>query len=441
MISEFEKNCIDGKGKIVPYKIVESLVGTANFANSCGHLFHYDEKDGAWIDITYDVPNKAIHQYIPKEYQFQVDSIMIRRIVNDLIANPMIFKEFHDDPEVLNIENGILDLKTMGLKDHSRDYGFRYIRRFSFDKDHQINYASSFCRYICSSLGCHDVECNEVVQLMEMIGYVLSEQRDAEQAFYLLGDSNVGKSLILRLVELAFDPREVSSIGLHELGSPFRFTELARSKINILHEMKPVCIKCVDALKKVVSSEPVIAEEKGKRPVRLQPRTVLVSATNIMPQFDAAEINNSLTNRMTVLRFMGKISEEDVDRELFGKLKNEKDIIFSVALRFLGTLRANSMRFTLPEKTDVFMKAFAKSLNSIQSFVNECCELYPEGKVFSKNLYETYVSFARENMLFVHTASTFGGIIRLQPGVENKKIRIAEKSLQGYLGIGIKVKS
>lgn len=436
-INEFQKT-LNEKDQIVHYKLLDYLISTQNFANYAGCLYHYDEATGAWCDITNDAPNMAIHSYIPQEYQTRIDAIRMKRIVADLINCAMIALEFENHNNFLNVENGVLNLTSLQVNDHNRRLGFKYMRRFKYSIGADIKKAPAFCTYLLSSLGCDSIESEEVEEVLQMIGYVVSDMRNAEKSVYLVGESNVGKSLLLKLLELAFDENEISSVGLHELGSPFRFAALANSYMNSQHELKPVRIKCVDQLKKVVSCEPVIAEKKGKMPIRISPRTVLVSATNNMPLFEATELNNSLVNRMLVIRFLGKISQTQINRKLFDQLKAEKDIIFSVAINYLQTLIRNRMVFTMPESTKIFMDAYARSLNSVSLFVEERCELETDNKVFSKDIYRCYVDFTRENMLYTHSFLSFGAVIRSLTGVENKKIRIGNRLLQGYDGIGLK---
>lgn len=431
--------CLDEKGKIIHYQLLEYLIRTENFANTRERLFHYDgDSTGAWFDITDDVPNLAIHRYIPEVYQTRVDALTVKRIIADLIACAKIGRKFEDHPNLLNVENCVIDLTKKTVNAHDRKYGFCYVRRFKYYDDSDIKKASAFCQYITSSLGCEDMDSPNVKQIIEVMGYVVSAKRNADVAIYLLGDSNVGKSQWLNLLESVFDSNEVSSVGLHELGSVFRFATLAYSKVNILHEIKPVCIKSVDVLKKVVSCEPVLAEEKGKKPRRIIPKTVLVSATNNMPFFATTELNNSLVNRMLVIRFMGTIARNQINRNLFQQLTTEKDLIFSVAIDHLRLLIQNNMLFTVPIATQVFMEAYSKSLNSVKIFIEECSEVQSGQKVFSKNFYESYVRFTRENMLYTHSFLSFGSVIRSLQGVENKKIRIGNKSFQGYEGIGLK---
>ena len=434
----FYDSCVDTKGRLVYPKLVEYLIATNNFMNCGGRLYHFNEKYGYWLDITNEVPSLSIRRYIPEAWQALLEASRIKKIVADLMDSAVIVGELKPLPGFINFLNGVLDLATMKLLEHSRDYGFSYVNRCDYLPEAKLEDATVACQYFRTSLGVETVDSEEVQQVLEMLGYAISELRLGEKAFLLLGESNCGKSVLLKLLEGIYAPGDISNVGLHEMDSPFRFATLANSRINLLHEVKPVRIICVDEFKRVVSCEDVIAEEKGKKPRRVQTRAVLVSAANTMPDFAGVELNNSLTNRLAVIRFLGIVLPENVNRNLLEELRTEKDIIFSVAVKTLPELMKNQFRFTVPASTSEFMGAYARSLNSVALFVVECCEVVAGAKVFSRTLYSAYGEFAKNNVLYLHSEHEFGMQVRSLRNVVNKKIRIGKISLQGYEGIGLK---
>ncbi len=434
----FYDSCVDAKGRLVYSKLVEYLIATNNFMNCGGRLYHFNEQYGYWRDITNEVPSLSIRRYIPEEWQALLEASRIKKIVADLIDSAVIVGALKSLPGYINFLNGVLELATMKLLEHSREYGFSYVNRCNYLPDAKLEDATVACQYFRTSLGVETVDSEEVQQILEMFGYAISELRNGEKAFILLGESNSGKSVALRSLEKIYSPDEISNVGLHEMDSPFRFATLANSRINLLHEVKPVQITCVDNFKRVVSCEDVIAEEKGKRPRRVQTRAVLVSAANTMPDFAGVELNNSLINRLAVIRFLGVISPENVNRNLLEELRAEQDIIFSVAVKTLPDLIKNQFRFTVPASTAEFMGAYARSLNSVALFIAECCEVVAGAKVFSRTLYDAYSVFVKNNALCLQSEHDVGMQIRSLRGVVNKKIRIGKTNLQGYEGMGLK---
>jgi|GEM_PF-3157891 len=440
-IADFAVVCLDEKNRIIYHKLLDCLIKTKNFMNCDGFLYHYSDELGSWYNITNAVPNVAIRSYIPPEYQTLLDASRIKKIVADLIDSAEIVGTFKKNEGLINVKNGVINLKTLQLIEHSREFGFNYVNNFNYQSDAKITDATSFCSYILSSIGCESMDSEEALQVLEVIGYVVSELRSAEKAIIALGESNTGKSVFLKILEMVFQADEISSVGLHELNSPFRFSALAYSRINLLHEVKPVRIKCVDEFKKIVSCEDIIAEDKGQRPRRVRPRTVWVSAANSMPDFAGMELNNSIVNRLLVIRFLGAVEPDKINRNLLDELAQEIDIIFSVGVKALPALMNKGYLFTIPASTICFMEAYARSLNSVSLFITECCEINGGEKVFSKTLYNAYVDFVKKNMLYKNSDYTFGMQVRSLKGVENKKIRIGKVNLQGYEGIGLKIQS
>ena len=429
--------CLDGKNQIVYPLLLKYLLDTKMFITSGDFLYHYDERFGYWENIGFNRGKFIIRQYIPHEYQTAISSFKVKKIVEDLISFSTIFYKIKDNTNLLNVKNGVIDLEKKEILEHNPEYYFDYVNDFNYIKDAKISDAKVFCKYIETSVGCSANNSPELKQILEMLGYVISNIRCAEKAFFILGESNTGKSILLKLLEKVFHERDISCVGLHELGSTFRFASLSYSRINLLHELKPVAIKCVDEFKKVVSSEDIICEEKGKNPKRIKPKTVFVTATNAMPNFLGMELNSSIINRMQLIRFSGSISKDEINRNLLLELEAEKDIIFSVAVDELIELKTNNYNFTVPEHIISYMKAYSESLNSIDLFIRDCCAIESNRKIFSKDLYDFYLKFVNDNGLNKHSIHDFGLQVRSIKGVINKKIRINEKSLQGYEGIGI----
>ena len=435
----FKRMCLDLNGKIIYHNLLDYFIQTKMFIESNGNLHHYNQESGYWQRLTGMPPNLSIRSYIPNEYQTIIGLNQMKKIILDIVDSGKVSKEFNnkDNTNLMNVQNGVIDLEKKELLEHNPEYYFDYVNDFNYIKDAKISDAKVFCKYIKTSVGCSVNNSPELKQILEMLGYVISNIRCAEKAFFILGESNTGKSILLKLLEKVFHERDISCVGLHELGSTFRFASLGYSRINLLHELKPVAIKCVDEFKKVVSSEDIICEEKGKNPKRIKPKTVFVTATNAMPNFLGMELNSSIINRMQLIRFSGSISKDEINRNLLLELEAEKDIIFSVAVDELIELKTNNYNFTVPEHIISYMKAYSESLNSIDLFIRDCCAIESNRKIFSKDLYDCYLKFVNDNALNKHSIHDFGLQVRSIKGVINKKIRINEKSLQGYEGIGI----
>lgn len=437
-MTDFSARCVDEKNRIIHHELLQYLIETGCFMNEDGQLYFANEALGCWENITNSVPNIAIRSFIPVRYQTMIDARRSSRIVADLIDSMAITGSRIRNTGLINTKNGVVDLNTLKLLPHDKKYGFDYVNHFNFIEDARIEAAPHFCEYALSSLGCDSIHDQAFHQLMEVLGYAISDNRSAGKAIILLGPSDVGKSVVLHLLERVIDASEISSIGLHELDSNFRFSMLARSRINLLHELKPVLIKCVDNFKKVVSCEAVVAEDKGKDPQRIQPRSILVSAANTMPDFLGMELNDSLVNRLLVVRYLGGVEPDKVKRNLLDLLVVEIDVIFSVAIKHLQKLIDNNCQFSVPPATREFMGAYARSMNSVALFLEECCAIEDDGKVFSTVLYDRYVNFVQKNGLHKHSPHQFGMQVRSVKGVTNKKIRIGVESLQGYEGIRLK---
>ena len=429
------------KGKINFPELRRRIIGSKNFRNSEGKLFHYNTSMGFWEDVTRQSPSIAIRQYVPFECQGLLRAKDTAGITADLLDSIEIHRTFADENSLLiNVENGIIDCGKMGrpiLVTHNQDSDFRYCSRFNYIEEATLEKAAIFSEFLRSSLGCSSLDGPEVTQVLEMIGYVVSNARTAKKAFVLLGEGNTGKSTLLRFILSAFSGEEVSTVGLHELDKGFRLATLADSRINAVHEVKPVPIKCVDVFKTVVASEEILAEPKNKNPKRVKPRTVIVVAANTMPNFIGMELNNSIANRLNVIRFLGKPEESVLNPELIERLIAEKDIVFSSAIQAFVELRKKNWEFAIPQSTKKYMEACMNSWNSVQCFLEERCQYGTKMRVSARALYTEYSQYCEENQLIPHKSEVFSGVVRGVCSIEYKKIRFEDATLWGYLGIGM----
>ena len=433
--NDFHQSCLDEKGNLILSGLVQYLIDTNHFASSKGRLRHYDDHLGCWMDVTDENPNMAIHDYIADDCKRLVNARVMKHVVHDLIASPELVIKLNDDSYKLNVLNGIVDLKTGKLHPHDKKHGFSYCRKFSYDENASPDHIPHFTKYLKTSIGCK-VGDDTYTEVMEVLGYAVSNLRNAKKAMFLYGESNTGKSQLLRLVESTFDDAEISSIGIHDLGTRFKAAELIAGHVNILDEISPDPIPCVSEFKSIVSCEPLTTEEKGKPFKREVPHTVLISATNQLPTFNVMEVNESLMNRILLIVYRGKIDEKDMDRNLASSLIAEKDAIFSLAVSHLPALIKRNMAFVIPKDAKLLLDNHAKEANSVKTFVEEECEM--QGKVFSKTLYEAYQKHCKRNMYHEQPSARFLDMIRMLPGVTNKKIRIETQSLRGYTGISLK---
>lgn len=183
--------------------------------------------------------------------------------------------------------------------------------------------------------------------IWEMIGYIISADMSAKKFFILKGESDTGKSLMIRILRSLFRQDTTERvIPLHLLGERFALGGLAGVRLVTDGDYAGAYLSAasVAAIKSITGGDSVRAEMKGQDAVTINPCSKLVVASNFVP---VSSIDDPAFNkRRLVIPFNNVIPEDEQDPELFDKIREELPSIAGTALRYLVRLRDNWFKFT-----------------------------------------------------------------------------------------------
>lgn len=347
----------------------------------------------------------------------------------------------------LNLENGVLDLRTLCLltgkeaEEKAEELCFTYCLEFSFIDAAELENAPVFCRFLDTSLdGAKDNP--KAVLLLEIVGVCLSSLKSVRKMFFLVGATKSGKSVMADFLQAMVWPDvAVTVFGINELSGRFNMQHLESSRLNICRELTAAKITGTDTIKKIVSEEPLFVEGKGKEGYVADIHTKLFTCANQMPLFGEMDSagNKSLTDRMVVLRFNHTIPEEQMDRHLLDKLIDERNTICSLAVKALNELIKRDYIFTLPEDSKKLIEAFVQENVSLQLFLEDWCVADSEGRVHKQELILRYHEYCQDNAIKPYTDKQVSAFIEgFYPNVTRIKFRMNGKYLWGWTGIRLK---
>ena len=366
-------------------------------------------------------------------------------LANDLreIAQRLTWREgircsrhdFNRSKELVNLQNGVFNLETDELLEHDPHFRFTYQVKACYLDDPDRIFCPVFEEFCRSSL---DNDPDKRQLLLEMIGYICSDQIAGKCAFFLQGQPNSGKSVISELVGRLFDPSLVSNVPLHQMGDRFFRAELAGKKVNIAGEIAGRTLRDISIFKAVTGGDRIVGEYKGKDPFYFTPSCKLLFAGNTLPRTTEADTTAAFVNRLKVLLFQQSIPLEKQDKQLLSQLCREADSIVTLSLHAVQRLMERNFEFTLPADSKVFLRSFATRSNILSGFLEECCILSPESKAFNTDLFEAFTTYCARNGLDTLSRSAFYDLLSGVPHVYAKRIRIGKENRQGHVGITLK---
>ena len=346
--------------------------------------------------------------------------------------------EFNRSKELVNLENGVFNLESGKLLEHDPRFRFTYQVKASYLEDHEQIKCPVFEEFCRSSL---DGDPKKRQLLLEMIGYICSDMTVGKCAFFMQGQPNSGKSVVAEFVGRLFDPALVSNIPLHQLGDRFSRAELAGKKVNIAGEIAGRALRDISIFKSITGGDRITGEFKGKDLFYFIPRCKLLFAGNTLPRTTEADTTAAFANRLVVLLFNQSIPPEQQDKSLLDRLWLESDSIVTLALHAMQDLMGRNFVFTLPRDSGAFLASFSNRSNVLSDFLEECCTLSPDARVFNVDLFAAFVDYCARNGLESLSRSQFYDLLSGVPGVYAKRIRIGKENRQGHIGIGLKKRS
>jgi len=351
----------------------------------------YEQKPCCWYRVDDRIIKQKIQEILPSD---KVSKSMVDSIT-ELCKNYIFLleHEFDRDKDSISVLNGrlVFDGTNWQLKPHEKNsYNLAYIP-IEYNPD---ALAPRFEKFL-DDVFIHDVDKgNKKILILEAIGYTLTKKTNFEKAFFLTGSGANGKSVLLKLLQALIGSNNASAVQLSQIGNKFQRAHLLGKLANIVTETTEG-EKLPDAeIKAIISGEKITVENKFQPPFDFEPYCTLWFATNHLPT--NKDHSDAIYRRSIIIPFNRKFSEQEQDKNLLHKLKDELAGILNLSLiAFAGVLQRRV--FTEPESCKVISNQWREDNDHIAQFVEEKCEVSSVARIESSKLYEAYKIWCNEN--------------------------------------------
>ncbi|WP_349406127.1 DNA primase family protein [Clostridium perfringens] len=334
------------------------------------------EKEAGRIIMDYMLPNYCIMASI-RDCRDQWDILVSKD-----------FDDFNRNPYLVNVRNGLLDIRDMSFKEHTPSYLSTV--QLNVEYNPQVD-CPQFKKFLNEVL-----DCKLIPLVQEIVGYLLTTNTASQKAFVFWGPARTGKSTLLWVVEyLLLGKKNVSNIPWQEIGDKFKTAELLGKLANVFSDLPSKSIDDTGIFKVVTGEDYLMAEKKNKNPFKFKPFARLVFSCNELPR-NYVDRTEGFYRRLIIVPFNRQIEKSKIDKALKYKFQREKEGILNWALEGLKRLYENNFEFSENELTDGVKKEYKRENNNVISFVEECCELDGLFSCSRIELYESYKEFCVE---------------------------------------------
>jgi len=270
----------------------------------------------------------------------------------------------HAQKWLLNVKNGLLDVETLVLEPHRKDYFSLSQAAFDYAPTAECPKFEKFVRDIMGD----DEETMALLQ--EVAGYMLSNGNPRHRIFYLYGNSGRnGKSTFAQIVCGVLGESNTSHLPLESLvhdNTP-ALAALVGAQVNFSDEISS---KYIDSprLASLSAGGTITINPKYKKQFTYAMKAKLLVACNDLPRFADAQ---GMMVRTIIVEFKVQIQEKDRIFDYHKELiKDEGAGILQWMMQGYLRLKKNN-KFTMGERTKELFEEYKRQNNYVLDYITD----------------------------------------------------------------------
>ena len=295
----------------------------------------------------------------------------ISATVNNLHSTPgatVSLAEFDNQRGLLNVQNGVLDLRTGDLKPHNSTFFMTQMFNASYDPNATCENFEAFMEEVLP-----DQDLRSYVQ--RALGYTLLGDADQKAMFLIHGPSNTGKSTLMETIRDVFGSYGVTapsgtfkSRSGNDHGPTADLHTLRGRRFVSTSETAESTSFDEDLLKRLTGRDQVQSRGLYERNVEWIPQTVLWLATNNPPKLNSDD--DAVWRRLKMIPFLHQFGGDDEVFDMARKtLMPERNGILNWLLAGLRDYLANGMGE--PESVGVAAREQRVATDSVARFLDD----------------------------------------------------------------------
>jgi len=285
-------------------------------------------------------------------------------------------EKFDTDPNLITLENGILNLETLELMPHTPKHLSRVLLPVEYHppehEDIEDNLKDTlFYKFLKSSFTVDGkFRQKDFETVLEIISSPIIKRHIDEKAFMFLGQGENGKSVCLSYIQSIIGKNNVSSITLQDItDDKFMRSNLDGMSANIFSDLEQNELRKTGKIKAITSNEPIEVQRKHQQPFTLHPFCKLLFSCNRFPKvYDQTQ---GFFRRWVIVKW-DRNFENDPERieylkEKLDEKQDEKNLVFSCLVRIANKLN-KAGKFTHSKDWKTIQKDWNANADPIDDF-------------------------------------------------------------------------
>lgn len=315
--------------------------------------------------------------------------------------------DFDPDRYLLNVQNGVIDLRTMKLLDHDPKLLLSKVCNASYDTDAYSERWASFIDEVMEG------DWGKIDYLQRMIGYSLVGDNSNEDFFILLGKSTRnGKSTLLGTIQEMMGSYAMS-ISPESLAQRKKDGRQASGDIARLNGCR--FLQCSEPPRGMILDVAQVKLLTGRDPVPC--RHLYGDIFEFIPIFTMFMNANSLplindltlftSNRVKIIEFNRHFAEEEQDIHLKDELTTPQSLSAVLNWCLDGLKEYAKTGRKIPDVVRQATDSYANESDKMQMFIDECLLPKSSSNIQYKMVYDTYRDWCSSNGYMAESKKNF----------------------------------
>lgn len=345
---------------------------------------------------------------------------------------------FDRDPDVIVVQNGILDLRAGTLRPHAPENLVRKSAGTFYDAQAQCPRWERFLLQVM----CDDSEL--VRYLQRAVGYTLTGHVREEVLFFMYGGGSNGKSVFANIMQRLMSNYYVRVSGNFLMMAPQANREaatptmasIAGARIVMVNEVESGATLSGQQVKTLVSTEAISARPNYLDPFEFDPTHKVWVRGNHKPI--VRDTDHGFWRRMHLIPFLMTIAKEDADLRLFDELVEELPGILRWAVDGARAWYADGR--LMPAKAVAAATAeYQSDSDMVERWITDCCPRKEGAVVDAAVAYDSYRKWAEEENLKPMSRPALTRRLE-DKGIacEKKRIVVGGAQVRAYVGLELR---
>jgi putative DNA primase/helicase len=295
--------------------------------------------------------------------------------------------EFDSDINIINMENGLYNLKDGKLEPHNPKY-------FSFIQVPVKYDPKAKCPAI-QTVVTRVLKPEDVTKFYELLGYLMYRSYEVQKAFIFYGPGQSGKSMMLQIARTFVGDSNCSNVTFQQMAEDkFAVAELHNKLLNEAGDLDSTAIKTTGTFKMLTggSRDMMRVQRKFGQPFDMSNFAKIVFATNILSAVH--DDTTGFSRRVEIFICDNKFTLNPEDEQLLKDFQEPEEYsgLFNLVLPYLKHL-LKTKRYTNETSAEDMYILYAAASNPTKAFLEFMVVESPESVITKNLLYDKYAKF------------------------------------------------